>query len=294
MRRATAAVIAAALWVGAAPAGARGDDIGAAALRRLVRRAPGNARALAHLREVTAVDGRPVDLGAALDGASGERLSARLRALSEATAAPTPRARLDADASRARARAILDQPRFRGPDLPRPLAGALRWIGERVSPILDALSKARAWLVDRLPGGDATFWMIVAGLVAAISVVASVRLGRRRARHAAAGAEGARRGPGDPARLEREADAAEAAGDLERALRLRFRAGLLRLDRLDVLPFDPSATTGAVGDRLASPAFDDVAAGFDEIVYGRRPPGTQDIAAARTGWRRVLEEAARR
>jgi len=76
--------------------------------------------------------------------------------------------------------------------------------------------------------------------------------------------------------------------------RLGGDAGPVRALATDEVAFDQRDAQPAVGDRLASPAFDDVAAGFDEIVYGRRPPGTQDIAAARTGWRRVLEEAARR
>ena len=80
---------------------------------------------------------------------------------------------------------------------------------------------------------------------------------------------GARR---DPRALDRRADAAEAAGDLETALRLRFRAGLLRLDAARRDRFRPSISTYEVRRALHSEDFDALAATFDDVVYGGRPP----------------------
>ena len=54
----------------------------------------------------------------------------------------------------------------------------------------------------------------------------------------------------DPQALERAAEAAERDGEWERAVRLRFRAGLLRLDRRKVLVYRPSLTTGEVARAL--------------------------------------------
>ena len=65
---------------------------------------------------------------------------------------------------------------------------------------------------------------------------------RRASRRAAEAATAARR----PRALERRAAEAEAAGDLEAALRLRFRAGLLRLDARGAIDYRPSISTREV------------------------------------------------
>ena len=71
------------------------------------------------------------------------------------------------------------------------------------------------------------------------------RRARRRARTVADERE-------DPDALEREADAAERDGDLDRAVRLRFRAGLLRLGDRGAIHYRPSVTTGEVRRTLDS------------------------------------------
>jgi hypothetical protein len=98
----------------------------------------------------------------------------------------------------------------------------------------------------------------------------------------------------NPSALEREADAAERAGDLERALRLRFRAGLLRLDERGAIRYRPSLTTGELRQLLGSATFDDLAARFEQVVYGREPAEPADVEAARNDWPRVVENATRR
>ena len=93
----------------------------------------------------------------------------------------------------------------------------------------------------------------------------------------------------DPRALDRRADAAEAAGDLEAALRLRFRAGLLRLDARGAIEFRPSISTFEVRRTLHDDDFDALAATFDDVVYGGRPPAPDDLAAARERWPRVVK-----
>ena len=88
----------------------------------------------------------------------------------------------------------------------------------------------------------------------------------------------------DPRELERLADEAERRGDLEIALRLRFRAGLLRLARADRLPARPSLRTYEARRILRNARFDRLARDFDEIVYGRRPPRPADVRFAREEW----------
>ena len=68
-------------------------------------------------------------------------------------------------------------------------------------------------------------------------------------------------------------------------MRLRFRAGLLRLDARELIEYRPSLTTGEVADAVASPAFARVGADFDEIAYGGRagPARPTRRRAARDG-----------
>src|SRR5204862_4961182 len=114
-----------------------------------------------------------------------------------------------------------------------------------------------------LPGGSLTLWTIIGAAIVALAAVAAAQLATRRARAIEHEAQ-RRRAAGDEARepraLEREAERAERSGDYERAVRLRFRAGLLRLD------IEPSTTSGAAARRLRSAAFDALADRFDAIV----------------------------
>ena len=93
--------------------------------------------------------------------------------------------------------------------------------------------------------------------------------------------------------LERAADAAERDGDLDRAVRLRFRAGLLRLGDRGAIRYRPSVTTGEVRRTLGSQRFDDLAGTFEAVAYGGRAAEGPDVDASRREWPRVLEEAGR-
>jgi hypothetical protein len=73
-------------------------------------------------------------------------------------------------------------------------------------------------------------------------------------------------------------------------LRLRFRAGLLRLGRARVLPLRESLTTAEARRALRSPPFNALARTHDEVVYGGRVAVAQDARDSREGWRTVLEE----
>jgi hypothetical protein len=196
----------------------------------------------------------------------------------------------DASEARAHAREILDERRFRGSAVPRPFTGILRWLGDRLQPVRDLFDDIAGWI----PGGRPVALLILSALV----LLAALGLARgsiRRGASAAARSSRAR-APGreDPEALERDADRAAAAGEWETAVRLRFRAGLLRLDARELIEYRPSLTTGEVADTVRSPAFERVGADFDAIAYGGRPAGEQDEAASREGWQRVLSEAGTR
>ena len=186
------------------------------------------------------------------------------------------------DHARAEAERILSERRFHETELPRPLQGVLDWLGDRLRPIGD--------LVDRvLPGGDYAGWLVLAMVVLILATFLATRLVRRRGPGAERGRDEARGVANlDAAQLEREADAAETAGDLERALRLRFRAGVLRLLERRQLEDATSITTGALVRRFRSDAFAAGARSFDEVVYGRRQPTPDDARRVREAWEAVL------
>jgi hypothetical protein len=267
-----------------APAAAAGDVSGSE-FQSLARRAAHDPHALATLRSVDSVDGRPVNLERALAGASGAELRLRLRALEarQQAAGPPPQARRHAER-------ILSERRFQDEATPRPFRRLLEWLSAPVRAVVRALDRVVETLARPLPGGESTFWTLLALLVCAAAAVIAVRIARNRtgASVERLGRTG-RAGRLDPRRLEREADEAERRGDFERALRLRFRAGLIRLGLAEAIPLRDSVTSGEVRRRLRQPEFDLLAATFDEVVYGGRRPERSDAEDARAGWPRVLK-----
>ena len=265
----------------AAPSPAAAQEVGGNELVALAERAAGDPAAREQLLAVESVEGRPVAVREALEGARGAELERRARLIAAGVAAaeaPPPAEQ------RRQAREVLSERRFRGAQLPRPFAGPLEWLGDRIEPVVD-------WINDRgagVPGGPVVLWtLLAAGVLLAAATVTSTTIRRRalaieRARKAALPATD------DPRALEREAERAERDGDWERAVRLRFRAGLLRLDRRNVIVYRPSLTTGEVARAVGSPAFREVGDRFDAIAYGGRAAERDDAEHARRGWAEVL------
>lgn len=196
-------------------------------------------------------------------------------------------AEVDPDRARAQARTILEGAQYQERDVPRPLQGALRWLGERLGDLFRPLLDLLATPVG--VGG-------ALALAAALTAVGVLLVARRRIRLAAAAEEDHRvaAAGADPRALDREAEGAEAAGDLALAVRLRFRAGMLRLARAGVAPARRSAPTGRLLAEVPSPALGPLAVAFDEIAYGGRPATDADVAAARAGWPQVLRDVGAR
>ena len=138
--------------------------------------------------------------------------------------------------------------------------------------------------------------MLGVGAVAALAAWFATRIRRRAAIRATSGASPrvAAAVDEDAAALERAADEAERAGDLERAVRLRFRAGLLRLGDRGAIRYRPSVTTGEVRRALASARFDDLAGTFEAVTYGGQVADPPAVESSRREWPRVLEETRRR
>ncbi len=264
-----------------APAAARATAVSAAEFRTLAREAADDPSALAELREVDAVDGQRVDVRGALRGARGAALDARLQALAAPyTVVPS------AGDPRADARDVLAERRFHETEVPGPFTGIIEWLSDRLPRC-----------TCRWTGSTTCFRARVRSCGSSSAAVFAVRRldrraappdGRASARPTQAEQALAAARDEDPRALDRRADAAEAAGDLEAALRLRFRAGLLRLDERGAIEFRPSISTYEVRRALHSEDFDALAATFDDVVYGGRPPEDEDLAAARERWPAVV------
>jgi hypothetical protein len=150
-------------------------------------------------------------------------------------------------------------------------------------------------LVSAFPGGPAIFFGLLALVVVGLVVFAAFRLGRRRNRQIEAlhfAQRSSERGL-DPREVERRADRAVAEGNYREAVRLRFLAGLLRLDERNAIAFRPGMTSAEVSATLRSPTYDRLASRFDAIVYGDDRAGLDDHQQAVDDWRRILETASR-
>lgn len=193
----------------------------------------------------------------------------------------------DVEAARAQAAEILDERRFTGTDLPQPLREPFETLGGWLDDLF-------GWFVDLVPGGAPVGWAILAALVLLVAAALATRSVRRRTVLEEEATIAERRAGEDPRALEAEADRAEAAGDLARAIRLRFRAGLLDLDAAGVIELRPGQTTGAIAAQVGDERFDALRETFDAVAYGHAEPTAADAAAAREGWAALRKDRRRR
>ena len=198
-----------------------------------------------------------------------------------------------AEQLREKAHHILRGRKFKGTKTPAPFRGILRALGRFFHRLLSPIGGPVGRFFVRI-------WqptlgkLFIGGMALTLLLMITLALARRRSVRAVAGRR--RRGTGrpedeDPEALEREADQAERSGDLDRALRLRFLAGLARLHRAGAVRLPATITTGAVGRQLQSPVYDDLGRTFDAVAYGHRRVTPDDVAAARDGWPQVLAGA---
>jgi hypothetical protein len=203
--------------------------------------------------------------------------------------------------ARQQARDILAKPPYRTTPAhtPRPLAGVLHAIGRALNA---AIGRPARWVYRHLlvhvgHGFRVAFggwWVVVVGALAvALGAAVAVLIVRRRARISAreprAGSvEG---GTEDPDEIERRAALAEGSGDHETAVRLRFRAGLLRLQGQGVIADQDAHTDRQLSAMLHSPTFDALAGRHEMIVYAGDRATAADAATARARWPHVLDES---
>ena len=203
--------------------------------------------------------------------------------LSPATAfaqVTTEEAEIRADLQR-----ILSEPRFINVD--RPDEGFFERIWrEAIFNFFEWLSRVSA----NFPGGRVVFFGLLLAVVVALGVWAGLSLGKRRNRAIEARQLYDRTvdRQTDPGDLEFRAESAAGRGDYVEAIRLRFLAGLLRLDRAELISYAPGLTNYQVSEVLGDEDFDRLWLGFDAVVYGDAPAGGNDYQLAVAGWKRLL------
>jgi hypothetical protein len=198
------------------------------------------------------------------------------------------------DAARQAARSILDEHRFHDAAVPRPLHGVLHSIGQVLDSPLRLLDDLFGELASVIPGGAVGTGILLGAIALALAMVTvRHRVARRLQAAGLAARPGATAGAPSAAELERAAAVAERERRFDEAVRLRFRAGLLRLADRELVPFQPSMSNSAIAGALRSQRFERLARSFDEIVYGGRSAGTEDVDAARSEWPALLKEGRR-
>jgi hypothetical protein len=222
--------------------------------------------------------------------ASGAGATGGRPAVAAAAAQRDPAAR-----ARAEARDVLAQRRFRRSEVPAPLRSGRERVGAALREAGRPLQAAFDWVAGWLPGGPPVLLALLAGAVLAAAAAIAARVAARRARlrsAAHAGSDGARGGqePLSAARLRQQAERAERQGDLETALRLRFRAGLVELDSRALIELRPALTNHELLRAVPSPTLASLVDGFEAVAYGGRPAAAEDVHEAREGWPRVAEE----
>jgi hypothetical protein len=190
-----------------------------------------------------------------------------------------------AQAAQRAAHSILSEARFRAPSVPDPLHGALVWIGRIASDPLSAIGK----LVDRagsdFPGGVTGVWAVAAAvLLVATGILASRRAKVRLERWSSTTVVNRPR----PEQLERDAERAERDGRWLEAVRLRFQAGLLRLDERHGFGYTETTPNHSLARLLDSKQLELVSHRFDEIIYGGDQATAVDAERQRQAWSEIL------
>ena len=143
-------------------------------------------------------------------------------------------------------------------------------------------------------GSAAPLVLVVVGACLVVAVAVGI-LYWRRTRPSSSTAERARREPRSAraARLLDEAEAAWRAGELDAALRLRFEAGLERLEDRGVVRDRASLTTAELSATLSSGTFDDLASTHTLVAYAGVHASDRDVENAFDRWPVVVDDARR-
>ncbi len=196
---------------------------------------------------------------------------------------------IDADELRETAERILSQ-RAYAESPPGVFSRLLDWLAELFD--IDLPSPESA-VSDVDPAGLAGLrtLLIVLAILALVAWGATYIIRRRTALRIAATGSSKAKAEVSANDLDRRAAEAARRGEYAEALRLRFEAGLIRLERRGVLSDHATRTSGEVADAVHLAEFDRVAGTFDAVVYGRRPAAKADDDFSASAWPVIVARA---
>ncbi|MCL4449027.1 MAG: hypothetical protein M1483_04660 [Actinobacteria bacterium] len=192
------------------------------------------------------------------------------------------------------AQTILKEPQFRSHTPPRPLHGLLSTIGH--------------WLDFKLPSFPHPFgsnifsnmlWtMLILAVISAVILGFAIVLTHRLTSKAVRVKRLEDKTPTIPAKTDylnpdellRQAILAENSSQFNEAVKLRFKAGIVRLEKDGYVTNTLTTTTEDISETIASPTFNYLAKTFNEIAYANKTADIQDMLEARSGWVMVLKE----
>jgi hypothetical protein len=170
--------------------------------------------------------------------------------------------------------------------VPRPFAGAFKAIGRALDSVFGSGASST---IGPIRIGDPLLIGALVVVVIAIALVIARMEVRGRVRDARVAVQRRRGGP-DAGALAREADVAEQAGEFERAVRLRFAAGIAALAERGAIPRPATLRAAQIGAHLHSSLFDRLNIDFERVAYGGRHAQAATAQDARTAWQQLLAE----
>lgn len=194
----------------------------------------------------------------------------------------------DTDPAEARrlAEKILSDRKYKEARPPNPFERPIAWIGATVRRFFSSIAD----LVDRIiPGNARQAWGVIALLAGLATVLFVIQLAIRRQRVRAIAAIGkASLTFEDPAQLEALAAAAANKANYGESIRLRFRAGLVRLEQSRRIADPSHHTNGDIYESVRAEPLLHLQRQFDQIIYGRAEANADDEAEARRNWKHLL------
>jgi hypothetical protein len=189
------------------------------------------------------------------------------------------------EAARQAAQSILSEARFHSSPVPDPLHNALVWIGRAVNDPISAVGGLLGDLGSAFPGGVAGFWALAAAMVILATGTLAARRAKTRLERSAPVNSASLPRPGE---LERAAERAERDGRWDEAVRLRFRAGVLRLGEREELRGAETTPNHSLARLLESDQLEQLSNRFDEIVYGGDSATAADADRQRRVWPEII------
>lgn len=171
---------------------------------------------------------------------------------------------------------------------PAPFRGILQTLGRWLKPVFDAVER----FFDVIWGNPASQIATAAVLLILFVLVARTVASRRRVQAVSRSFGRASGRAEDPAALDAAAEAAEQRGAFDLALRLRFRAGLIRLERAGRITAVDRRPTGALAEAIGSPPLARLGERFDAVAYGHEEATVDDIDTARSTFAELLRDPA--